>query len=454
MSNPSTYEIISLSENISAEDAFLRLAPLGKRVWLDSGIESHADSRFHIISAAPIELLKNPSIEELEAAYLRHFPSTLNQSLNKDDALKDIPFAGGILGYFNYEYAHKKFGLTNNENKSGNTLPSMFGVYDWAIVFDKENPFASLIFLKSCSEERKKAITDALAVNNPNISPNNRPSFSVSPLEADTTYEEYAQNIAIVKNHILDGDTYQINYAHRFSASFSGAADTAYCQLRETLPGPFSAYLELNNDTILSFSPERFISVQEGFAQTKPIKGTVARGTTVEEDKALAQQLMSSEKNRAENVMIVDLLRNDFSKSCQPNSVKVRKLCDLESFKNVHHLVSTIEGRLEKDRSILSFFVDCFPGGSITGAPKKRSMEIIDSLETHPRNIYCGSICYYSAHGKFDSNIAIRTLCVSQQEITCWGGGGIVIDSDTKEEYEESRQKVSSLINALNEKAR
>lgn len=429
----------------SAQDLFLKLESLGKRIWLDSGIDEHPDKHFDILSAGPIETLENPAIEDLELTHKRHFP----EKLQKDSLLESFPFVGGIVGYFNYEYAHESFSLPTHDDTREQQLPSVFGVYDWSIVINHRRQTTHIIFLASCSPERRHQILELLESEAGPQKP-----FSVAPLIEETSYEEYAKNIERIHAHILDGDTYQINYAQRFSAAFSGAADTAYCHLREALPGPFSAYLELNTDAILSFSPERFISVKHGEAQTKPIKGTIARGQTPDEDRSLAQQLVSSEKNRAENVMIVDLLRNDFSKACEPHSVKVTKLCDLESFKNVHHLVSTIEGKLEKNTSILGFFMNCFPGGSITGAPKKRSMEIIHTLEKHPRNIYCGSICLYSAHGYFDSNIAIRTLCISEGNINCWGGGGIVIDSNAQDEYAESRQKVSSLIEALNKKAR
>ncbi len=439
------YHIIPYDGQDSVEALFLKLAPLGKRIWLDSGIDDHPDKHFDILSAGPLETLENPTIDELEFAHKRHFSS----KLQADSTLDGLPFAGGIVGYFNYEYAHANFGLANQDDSREPQLPSVFGVYDWAIIVDHQSQSTQLLFLTSCSAVRRREILELLAADASTPSP-----FSVAPLNEETTYKEYTKNIKRIHAHILDGDTYQINYAQRFSASFSGAADTAYCHLREALPGPFSAYLELNNDKILSFSPERFIAVKNGHAQTKPIKGTIARGKSSEEDSALAKELVSSEKNRAENVMIVDLLRNDFSKACVPHSVKVTKLCDLESFKNVHHLVSTIEGTLEENTSILDFFMNCFPGGSITGAPKKRSMEIIHSLEKQPRNIYCGSICLYSAHGHFDSNIAIRTLGISKGMVHCWGGGGIVIDSNAQEEYAESRQKVAALIEALNKKAR
>lgn len=187
--------------------------------------------------------------------------------------------------------------------------------------------------------------------------------------------------------------------------------------------------------------------------KTKPIKGTIRRGVDEQQDKSLACELLQSEKNRAENLMIVDLLRNDFGQNCKAASVKVPHLFALESYANVHHLVSTVTGELNDGIDELSFYHDCFPGGSITGAPKKRAMEIIDELEPHPRNIYCGSIVCISANGRLNSSIAIRTLLIKDNSIYCWGGGGIVADSKAEEEYQESLQKVGALMRELEAKS-
>ena len=184
-------------------------------------------------------------------------------------------------------------------------------------------------------------------------------------------------------------------------------------------------------------------------AETKPIKGTVLRGKTVEEDQENAIRLLNSDKDRAENLMIVDLLRNDLGKSCIAGSIKVPKLFDLESFPNVHHLVSTVTGSVKTDYSPLRLLEGCFPGGSITGAPKKRSMEIIDELEPVQRSIYCGSIGYICASNQMDTNIAIRTVIADNTALHCWGGGGIVADSDANSEFEESMNKIRLILDTL-----
>jgi len=196
----------------------------------------------------------------------------------------------------------------------------------------------------------------------------------------------------------------------------------------------------------LSSSPERFLKVNNEIVETKPIKGTIRRGTYANEDKALAEQLLESEKDRAENLMIVDLMRNDISKNCATGSVAVPKLFALESYATVHHLVSTVTGRLKNDRQALDLLRGCFPGGSITGAPKLRAMEIIEELEPHRRNVYCGSLGYIGYDGNMDSNIAIRTLVYHKDKVYCWAGGGIVADSKVDSEYQECFEKAAAML--------
>ncbi len=416
---------------------FQALAPLGKRVWLDSG-KPHSDyGRYDILSAAPIHVLNNPTIEIIEShvAQLHTASAALRQKH------PHLPFHGGAIGYFNYEHNAAEFGITPHHE----ARPSIVGIFNWALIQDHKEKTAHLLFLESCDKHVSQKITQQLTQASQTLAT----EFSVNNLTNDISREHYIQNIDRIHEHILAGDSYQVNFSQRFSGDFEGASDAAYLTLRQVMPSPFSAYCELGDDDILSLSPERFIHLENHIATTQPIKGTIARGATKEEDDVLANTLLNSEKNRAENVMIVDLLRNDFSQSCEPFSVKVPKLFALESFANVHHLVSTVEGKVKADVSPLTFFMRCFPGGSITGAPKKRAMEIIRDLETTPRNIYCGSVFYLSTNGKLDSNIAIRTLLVSEEKIYCWGGGGIVFDSQAGEEYDESLQKIAVLIETL-----
>ena len=266
------------------------------------------------------------------------------------------------------------------------------------------------------------------------------------------SYDEKFQH---VQNYLLSGDCYQINLAQRFSANYQGNEFDAYCALRETNKAPFSAFLRFENSSVLSISPERFLQKNESKVQSKPIKGTKPRSDNPKVDQQNSIDLLNSEKDRAENLMIVDLLRNDISKVCVPGSVKVPKLFDIESFPAVHHLVSTVEGELSKEYQATDLLAASFPGGSITGAPKIRAMEIIDELEPHQRSIYCGSIGYISACGNMDTNITIRTLLCEKNTISnestiyCWAGGGVVADSKVDCEYQETFDKVNKILPVL-----
>jgi len=215
------------------------------------------------------------------------------------------------------------------------------------------------------------------------------------------------------------------------------------------MPSPYSAYLDWQDKAVICLSPERFLKVARNQVEARPIKGTIARGRSVDEDQDNAVQLLNSGKDRAENLMIVDLLRNDLGTVCQPGSIRVPKLFELESFANVHHLVSTVTGTLRPGQTPLDLLARSFPGGSITGAPKKRAMEIIEETESCRRNLYCGSVGYISATGRMDTNIAIRTLLADNGRLHCWGGGGIVSDSEAESEYRESITKVASLMSTL-----
>lgn len=273
--------------------------------------------------------------------------------------------------------------------------------------------------------------------------------FKISKFSPTITAKEYAVGISTIQQYIYAGDCYQVNYAQRFSAAYSGDPFTAYLALRAALPSPFSGYMEFTQGALLSLSPERFIQVADGKAESQPIKGTIKRGSDPVSDQQNAAILQASPKDKAENVMIVDLLRNDLSKHCL--DVAVPQLFTLQSFANVHHLVSTVTASLRPEAAAVQVLEDCFPGGSITGAPKIRAMEIIEELEPARRALYCGSLGYISADGNMDTNITIRSLVCSQGKIHCWGGGGIVADSEVDKEYQESVTKVKVLMDTLEE---
>lgn len=271
----------------------------------------------------------------------------------------------------------------------------------------------------------------------------------------------YIEKFNKVQSYLLSGDCYQINLAQRFSAQYQGDEFEAYLALKSANKAPFSAFIRLNNAAILSVSPERFLQLSQGKVQSKPIKGTMPRSDNKVQDAKNAEILRHSSKDNAENLMIVDLLRNDISKSCQAGSVKVPKLFDIESFPAVHHLVSTVEGTLASDKHATDLLRGAFPGGSITGAPKIRAMEIIEELEPHRRSVYCGSIGYLSNCGTMDTSITIRTLICQpsklpsntsihdEKMIHCWAGGGLVADSTAESEYQETFDKVNCILPVL-----
>ena len=267
---------------------------------------------------------------------------------------------------------------------------------------------------------------------------------------AETSWLDYRAAIEKVQSYLLSGDCYQINLARRFQSRFHGDPLFAWARLSSRHPAPHTSFFRISPEkSVFGCSPERFLRIQDRIITTEPIKGSRPRGDTPEADQALAESLVNSSKDRAENLMIVDLLRNDLGKVCKPGTVITEKLFELRQFSNVQHLVSTIHGTLNEAVSPLEALLACFPGGSITGAPKKRAMEIIAELEPHPRGFYCGSQVVLDSKGNLDSNILIRTFPTDGDRIYCHGGGGIVIDSDPEQEFAESEFKIRALMNAL-----
>jgi len=278
-------------------------------------------------------------------------------------------------------------------------------------------------------------------------------SFSLKgEFKAEQSREDYIRSLALIKDYLAAGDCYQVNLAQRFSAHFHGDPLTAWLALQEAHPAPHSCYFDAGDSQIFGVSPERFLSIRNRQVMSEPIKGSRPRGNTPEEDQVFGDELLSNPKDRAENLMIVDLLRNDLGACCEAGSIKADPLFELRRFSNVQHLVSTVTGILRRDLSPLDDLLGAFPGGSITGAPKKRAMEIIAELEPAPRGAYCGSFFWMDNKGNLDSNILIRTLQTEGNKLYCHGGGGIVFDSVPEAEYEESCFKVAKLMGALEER--
>ena len=358
---------------------------------------------------------------------------------------------GGAIGYIAYDLGRRLEKLPTISTDDLAVPDMAIGIYSWAIITDHKKRKTILVGDKS-NTKTKRAWDELINMFSAKASPTERSEFNVkSHTTSNMTKEYYSVAFNKIKQYIREGDCYQVNLAQRFSTKVEGDPWLAYQRLRVINPSPFSAYLNYSDFQILSNSPERFLSLKDDVVQTKPIKGTRPRSKNKSMDKLLSQELSQSKKDRAENVMIVDLLRNDISKNCAIGSVYVPKLFDIESFPNVHHMVSTITGKLRENRTAIDLLRGCFPGGSITGAPKIRAMEIIEELEPHRRGIYCGSIGYISFDGNMDTNIAIRTILHKNHCMFFYAGGGLVYDSEVNAEYQETFDKASAMTELLNQ---
>ncbi|OGS75058.1 MAG: aminodeoxychorismate synthase, component I [Gallionellales bacterium GWA2_55_18] len=435
-----SYYCVELPYQSDATRYYAALADLPWAVWLDSG----GMARFDILTAAPQQTL----VLDEKTACNDPF-ALLRTALGEQAApIADVPFAGGALGYWGYDLARCMMALPDIAQETGRLPDMAVGIYDWAIVLDHRQRTARLVSHRRFAGTADLLPQILLRLQNQITLPID--TFRVhGRIVSNFTPAGYASAFASVQDYLRAGDCYQINLAQRFSAKADGDAFGAYLALRRSSPAPYSAFLNLPQGRILCNSPERFVSVQNGTVKTEPVKGTRPRGSNAQQDRLLADELRSHPKDRAENLMIVDLLRNDLGKNCVPGSVRVPKLFEVESFANVHHLVSMVEGQLASGHDALDVLRDCFPGGSVTGAPKLRAMQIIEQLEPHRRGVYCGAIGYAGFDGNMDSNIAIRTLVHDDDKIHCWAGGGIVADSDMAAEYQETLDKASAMLELL-----
>ena len=431
---------------------FDRLRDLDQPVFLDSSAPYCQRGRFDLISAEPRKIIStNTDITDSYNQNLNYFENLKNALNDLDGSIQNdfkLPFIGGAIGYFGYDLGRQLEQIPTIANKDRTLTEAIAGIYSWAIICDHHNHRSLLVAHPRTSRSLLNDIRSRLTDRQPQQS---TPFKLHRSFQSDISQQQYRTAFEQVQDYILAGDCYQINLAQRFSSTFSGDPWAAYLKLRPVTAAPFSAYLQFNDQAILSMSPERFLQSDRSTVSTAPIKGTIARGSNAEQDHALAQQLLNSEKDRAENLMIVDLLRNDLGKACLPGSIKVDELFELQSFETVHHLVSTISGTLKPDTHPLDLLASSFPGGSITGAPKIRAMQIIEELEPSRRSAYCGSIGYISCDGHMDTNIAIRTLVCENDTIDCWAGGGIVADSQWQSEYQECLTKIGKLLAALEE---
>ena len=421
--------------------------------YLDSGIQDDLDenisdkSRYDIIVSHPfIKIIADESTVSIEENNLKKItkenPFNVLEGILANFNIQEtsLPFAGGALGYFSYELSQSS--IKKNKDHVGMPL-MMIGIYDWALIVDHQEKTAC-IASHLINKDTKDYLT-TLTKKLKSVKPNNQLFKINSNIKSLLNFEAYDLMVNKILSFIKEGDVYQINISNKYIVSCEGNSWTGYKKLREINRAPFMAYFHFDDFDILCGSPERFIQSHSKRVETRPIKGTEPRDINPIKDKENAEKLLASEKDRAENLMIVDLLRNDLSKNCIPGSVNVKALCELKSYSNVHHLESIIEGVLKPHSTLTKLLKDCFPGGSITGTPKKRSMEIISNLEPHRRDIYCGSIGYIGFNHNMDTNIAIRTLVRKDNNIHFYSGGGIVAQSNSKNEFDEISFKASNI---------
>lgn len=426
---------------------------LPRAAFLDSSYPQSGSGRYDILTACPVADGPAPLAADANETQCQGYFEDLirfhrERYGDSRPASPDIPFSGGLLGHVGYDCS---LGL-HRSSRSAPVVPGYTGggdlrAYDWCVIQDHTLERAVLVAQPQVDATVRQDLLRRLR------EPSRRTERSfrlLEPFTSNMTVDQYRLAFQRIAAYIEAGDCYQVNLAQRFSARCEGDPWEAYRALRGAAAAPFSGFLDLGgDDAILSLSPERFLSLHGRRVETMPIKGTRPRHQAPQADKLAAEELHHSPKDRAENLMIVDLLRNDLGRSCVPGSIRVDRLFELQSFATVHHLVSAISGELRGDLTGLQLLRDSFPGGSITGAPKRRAMEIIAELEPDPRQSYCGSLLYVSADGQMDSNIAIRTFVCESGVMRGWAGGGIVADSRWEQEYQETFDKLGGLLRLL-----
>ena len=417
---------------------------------LDSSMDKEKLGRYSFISSNPFKVLKYRDADENPLDYLQ-------EELNKYKCINNtqLPFIGGAVGYLSYDLGNYIENLPRSAKDDLNVYDLYFGLYNYVIVIDHIEE-KTYIATPDIDIEKERIILEEVEARIINANENGVDSIcyeerEVEPvkLKSNFTKEQFEKSVQKVKDYIRSGDIYQANLTQRFNGKTVLSSYELYRDLRNISPAPFGAYLNFEGFNILSNSPERFIKCIDRRIETRPIKGTRPRGKTKEEDLKLQEELRSSEKDRAELLMIVDLERNDIGRISKVGTVKVPELFVIEPYANVNHLVATVTGEVEDGKDSIDVIKATFPGGSITGAPKIRSMEIIDELEPTQRNVYTGSIGYIGFNGDMDLNIAIRTIIKKDKDVYFQVGGGITWGSNPSDEYQETLDKAKSIMKAL-----
>lgn len=423
-------------------------------IILDSGRDFEDMGRYSFIGVNPFLTFKGKGnkIDINNKKFEGNIFDELRKILNsyRISNPTEIPFIGGGIGYLSYDLGREIEEVPNTAIEDIDIPYIYYNFYDNLIIYDNLERKCYITALGILKEKNQsideiiKRILNGKKVEYKNVGPI-RPELFKSNFEN----EEYLRSVNKVREYIKEGHIYIMNLTQRFTCECGRNPYEVYRDLRYINPAPFAAYMNLEGFSILSSSPERFLRRKNQKVETRPIKGTRPRGKTEEEDKENIEELMNSEKDKSELLMIVDLERNDLSRVCKPFTVKVPELFALESYATVHHLVSTVEGELKEENDTVELIKVCFPGGSITGAPKIRSMEIIEELEGIRRNIYTGSIGYIGFDGSMDLNIVIRTIHMENGKAYFGVGGGITWESECNFEYEETLHKAAALMRAL-----
>ncbi len=433
-------------------------------IFLDSAQLRDHCGQYSFIAVDPFLVLQSKNgVLRLNGSQFEGDPFTvLSENLKKFSltTVADLPpFQGGAAGFFSYDLYQHLEKIQGRQIDDMNFPDLVLGFYDLVIAFDhsvqKAWIFSSGYPMQGASriaraKERLQWLQNKLSTVSP-LPAVSSITLKEQAIQTNFTAAQYQTTVGQVIDYILAGDIFEANLTQRFKTRLPDQLSPfdLYRRLRLLNPAPFAAYLQLDDTILASASPERFLKLTQGKVETRPIKGTRPRGKTQEEDAQWIAELVHSEKDHAENVMIVDLLRNDLSRVCKDHSVKVLQLCGLESYAAVHHLVSVITGQLHDHFHAVDLLRATFPGGSITGAPKIRAMEIIAELEPTCRGPYCGSIGYIGFNGDMDSSIVIRTYAIKNKDITFQAGGAVVADSNPRDEYEEALLKANALRSAL-----
>jgi para-aminobenzoate synthetase component 1 len=459
-----------LDTSLDAVEAFRRLSKLPHVIFFDSAMRHPRLGRYSFVAADPAEWLTVPADGSDAFAQLAScvdkLPGTIRPELP--------PFQGGWAGLFGYELASSLERVPRAANDEFETPALAVGLYDVVVAFDhaagdcwliaqgmpetdevprRERAKARLKMFRELLRSDHEATGVAQSNSSVTLSAEQlAPQFTIDGrvgLTSNFSADSYRATVQRVIDYIHAGDVFQVNLSQRLLHPASGSPIDLYCRLRDRNPAPFAGYLGGGDWQIASASPERFIQVDNRRVETRPIKGTRGRSPYPVADMFTGDVLRASEKDRAENIMIVDLLRNDLSRTCRPDSVRVSQLCGLETYEYVQHLVSVVEGTLRSECTPLDVLRTSFPGGSVTGAPKIRAMEIIAELEPTVRGAYCGSLGYLGVGAQMDTSILIRTITAARGWWQLPVGGGIVAQSDPQDEYEETWHKATGLLRAL-----